>query len=460
MAPKRGLRLENSKAGSSKRARLNVNGSTKKRGGGSVSRGINPAKIEVDIYSPNVDSTDVSEFTEDEQEPRNVTVARLDGTLDDDDDTGLRLAQAARELRAKRRAAEKRDEDFTEDEDQGVFNFRVEIEEPSDEAGSDSSADAEGEDVEEELVPPGVGTTNPIDEIIRSVMLGAKDEGLEDPVANIGGHSRNPFLNEESVSNTDQEDGASGAALLAQAEGQYPTPEYGGTPRPSGAEMRYRELMARRFGHSGLPAVIPQVVQPSLFTPPPTSRFHDPSMAGLYDSTSSSSSSSSSGLEDPAGPLSPTSSSSSVFPSLEELGMQDLANQYNIGNRAASQPPSPAQAAGADTVPQENSANDEDDYIVSRRDKTLDKFLSVQLRKIARALNFMVRAKASGIEVDDFDALASVDPEEWADLVETPPYAAEVMVDTMLNMSIWDIFILSNRATMLLDELDTLGIVI
>ncbi|KAI1145414.1 hypothetical protein F4825DRAFT_443935 [Nemania diffusa] len=140
--------------------------------------------------------------------------------------------------------------------------------------------------------------------------------------------------------------------------------------------------------------------------------------------------------------------------------MQDLANQYNIGNRAASQPPSPAQAAGADTVPQENSANDEDDYIVSRRDKTLDKFLSVQLRKIARALNFMVRAKASGIEVDDFDALASVDPEEWADLVETPPYAAEVMVDTMLNMSIWDIFILSNRATMLLDELDTLGIVI
>ncbi|KAI1110901.1 hypothetical protein F5Y14DRAFT_338088 [Nemania sp. NC0429] len=103
---------------------------------------------------------------------------------------------------------------------------------------------------------------------------------------------------------------------------------------------------------------------------------------------------------------------------------------------------------------------DKDTHVVSSRDKLLDSFLTGQIRRIARALNFMVRARASGIEVGDFDALAAVEPERWATLIGSPDDAAELMVETMLGMPFWDVLVLSNRATVLIDELGTLGIVI
>ncbi|KAI0436243.1 hypothetical protein F4803DRAFT_542936 [Xylaria telfairii] len=105
-----------------------------------------------------------------------------------------------------------------------------------------------------------------------------------------------------------------------------------------------------------------------------------------------------------------------------------------------------------------NSPNDS--YLVFPRDKTIDGILSGQLRAIGQTLNFIVRAQASGIEVGDFDSLAAVKPEQWAELVEGPDYAADVVVKSLLDLSMWDICILSEHSKTLRKEMEELGVVI
>ncbi|KAI1198070.1 hypothetical protein F5X97DRAFT_300374 [Nemania serpens] len=73
----------------------------------------------------------------------------------------------------------------------------------------------------------------------------------------------------------------------------------------------------------------------------------------------------------------------------------------------------------------------------------------------------MVRARASGIDVGaDIEALAAVEPGRWATLIGTPDDAAELVVETVLGMPVSDVLVLANKAAVLIDELEALGIVI
>ncbi|KAJ8124035.1 hypothetical protein ONZ43_g155 [Nemania bipapillata] len=463
MAPKRSLGLDKPTTGSAKRQRL---------------RG------QEEVYSPNVDTSELSELTDDEEEHRNVLLARLDGTVDDEDHkdidgnpsvSALSDTQLARELRASRRLAEKQDEDFTEEDDPLMVN--IDTEEPSDEAAFDSNADAEGEEVEEAPVAP---------EQVSNIGVQNKNPFLQDPIPNESGNAGTAqafqaLAEEDDPTPEDDLPSQQSADFDGPACGLPPRP----IPKPSGAEARFREFMARRLGQSGVPAITPQASEPSLFSPPLTSvQFPRQSMAGLYDSSSSSSSSSASSviLEDPTSPphvqrpISPASSSSSVFASLRGLDVggaaaaPDPTTTINGASLAAALEARGRSSGGEGGEEKEvgegegegvgEGEEEEEEWVVTRQDKLLDGFLTVQLRKIGRALNFMVRARASGIRVDSFDALAAVDPARWAQLAATPANAAEVAVDAMLGLSFWEVVILSKRASALLDELSTLGITI
>ncbi|KAI1122456.1 hypothetical protein F5Y10DRAFT_75528 [Nemania abortiva] len=500
MAPKRGLQQPKTKPSSSKRPRLSGDALTKKTV--SSSRRGRP---KAEVYSPNIDTSDFSEpTTEDDEEPQNALFADPDGTVDKDDDedaegdlpaAAIPYGKSAREIRADRRAA-KQDEVFTDDDE-------VEIEEPAEEAALGSDADAEGEEIYDELfgsatfeieeapedATPDVGPTAEGEDVKEDRT--ADDRNGEAEAAEDAGGSgaaepvpvalRSTYA-APSYYTTSEESSSTGDAP-APAPAPAPTP----APAPaSGAEARYREFMLRRLGQWGLPPVRPQTPRPSRYMPVDPNMFQEKEFSdGLYDSSSPSSSSSSSSassvrmldniapprLDRPVFPSAPSSSSSSSsgFPSLEELRMDhnqlgnsleadgDGVTTMDLLNMGAE---SELPFLGMEEVEEELDTNDEGSYIVSRRDKLLDGFLSIQLRKIGRALNFMVRAKATGIDVEDFDALAAVDPEKWNELVDTPETAAEIVVDAMLQMSFWDIVILSKRATMLLDELSTLGITI
>ncbi|KAI1276017.1 hypothetical protein F5Y07DRAFT_399790 [Xylaria sp. FL0933] len=83
------------------------------------------------------------------------------------------------------------------------------------------------------------------------------------------------------------------------------------------------------------------------------------------------------------------------------------------------------------------------------------------LRHIARMLNFMARAQASGIEIPDFadlDTLAAVSREQWEELADAPDDAAEIVAEELLNMSFLDICLLSERAYVLRADLLRLGV--
>ncbi|KAI0099030.1 hypothetical protein GGR51DRAFT_404061 [Nemania sp. FL0031] len=490
MAPKRGIQQENTQSGSAKRPRLNPVAAVASKAIANPRR----TKPRPEVYSPNIDTSDFSELTEDDDEPRNTSFARLDGTVDAPGEdlegdppasaTTIPSGQSARETRASRRAAEKQGEDFTEDdEEELVLDVEAEIEEPEEadkeveKTALGSDADAEGEVVEEKLE-----VQTPVVEDMGANADAEPDaegeEVEEEPVAEV----------EEQVAEVEEAVADVEEPVEAIAKKAYALPAYyttsdgsatpvGETPLPiSSAEARYRAFMAERLAQSGLPSAIPHQ-EVSLFTPPGPTGLH---AAGFYDPTSSSSSSlpsssdsssasdslsdSSSVVEEVAPfPYAPTSSST-AFPALEELAMvdsrdsQETVSTTDMGllNLADEEMDIPILAMGNDQEGDEGDGS----YIVSRRNKLLDRFLSIQLRKIARALNFIIRAKATGIDVDDFDTLASVDPEKWSELVDTPEDAAEIMVEAMLQMSFWDIVILSKRATMLMDELDTLGITI
>ncbi|KAI0478048.1 hypothetical protein F4859DRAFT_478483 [Xylaria cf. heliscus] len=98
-------------------------------------------------------------------------------------------------------------------------------------------------------------------------------------------------------------------------------------------------------------------------------------------------------------------------------------------------------------------------YLVYRRSKKIDDLLSGHLRTIARALNFIVRARESGVKVGDFESLAAVKPETWAALTDAPDYAAEVVVKNLLELSMGEICLLSDQATALRNEMGALGVV-
>ncbi|KAJ8124387.1 hypothetical protein O1611_g9252 [Lasiodiplodia mahajangana] len=136
MAPKRGLQQQQRRPDLSKRPRLDAHA----RMAIATPRRTAPR---IEVYSPNIDTSEFSELTEDDEEPRNTALARMDGTVDvlEDEDlegdpplsASIPYGKSGREMRARRRAAEKQGEDFTEDEEEEqarVVDAKTEIEEP------------------------------------------------------------------------------------------------------------------------------------------------------------------------------------------------------------------------------------------------------------------------------------------------------------------------------------------
>ncbi|KAF2970621.1 hypothetical protein GQX73_g2947 [Xylaria multiplex] len=150
------------------------------------------------------------------------------------------------------------------------------------------------------------------------------------------------------------------------------------------------------------------------------------------------------------------------------LAMQNMPdNLARVGQNLTSETPA------SSPVPLEEHDDSKDDsdsemideeekspWLVNPHSKVLDDFLSGHLRKIAQTLNFMIRAKASGINVDDTDALAAVTPEQWDQLAEVPDDAADIMVQNLLSLPASDMSILAERASILRDDLLELGITI
>ncbi|KAI0798987.1 hypothetical protein GGR55DRAFT_526626 [Xylaria sp. FL0064] len=94
-------------------------------------------------------------------------------------------------------------------------------------------------------------------------------------------------------------------------------------------------------------------------------------------------------------------------------------------------------------------------------DNVIERFRGPPLRHIACMLNFMARAQASGIEIPDFadlDTLAAVSREQWEELADAPDDAAEIVAEELLNLSILDICLLSERAFILRTDLLRLGV--
>ncbi|KAI1426472.1 hypothetical protein F5Y12DRAFT_282350 [Xylaria sp. FL1777] len=129
MAPQPPTKHQKTRTESSKRPRRNRESTTKKKGPVKFARPSSPRKVtEEPIYSPNIRSSEVSELTEDDDEPRHVSYAHLHTAVEDaaDEETGPGKGPSAsisiisgktpRQLRAERRAAERRNEDFTDDE--------------------------------------------------------------------------------------------------------------------------------------------------------------------------------------------------------------------------------------------------------------------------------------------------------------------------------------------------------
>ncbi|KAI1821961.1 hypothetical protein F4861DRAFT_427020 [Xylaria intraflava] len=146
---------------------------------------------------------------------------------------------------------------------------------------------------------------------------------------------------------------------------------------------------------------------------------------------------------------SPSSSSSSSSERSMRLPSEDLAEPEESDSTLDRLP-------GAHSMPAQ--PNGEGPGIVYRRGGMTDYFLTRYLGNVGRTLNFMVRAEAAGIDVSDFDSLAAVSPDRWADLADTPADAAEIVVKKLLNMPLSDINILAARAANLRRELLVLGV--
>ncbi|KAI1158879.1 hypothetical protein F5B18DRAFT_639335 [Nemania serpens] len=443
MAPKRGTRQLKTQANPTKRPRLDAEPPAARK---EVVVLLDQMRKEVmeDIYSPNVDTSDV---TEDEEETRVVGSGK-----------------SARELRAERRAAEyvlgedvtddeEEDEDEDDDDDDGVGVF-AKVARVVDVGDGDSNVDAEGEEIEEEGFPIAAAAVvgsreDPGKAFLDGFMPDADVEDIyEQPAGN---------ANADPIENAGFERERGGHEYLRSLRELYPAAIDGthdldlagfeeprsAMPPPSAAETRYRELVAQRIRDS----------QASPFGVRfPAARRSSTDRLFSESSWSSPSSSSASGEEEDDDEY--EYDYSEPWPEPRD----DVHNQtLNHGDKNNDNNDNKGETSKTED---KDKDKDKDTYIVNRRDKLLDSFLSGQLRRIARALNFMVRARASGIEVGDFDALAAVEPERWATLIGSPDDAAELMVETMLEIPFWDVLILSNRATALIDELGTLGIVI
>ncbi|KAI0903017.1 hypothetical protein F4823DRAFT_329491 [Ustulina deusta] len=464
MAPRpaqRPARRQKTRTKSSKQPPLNSEAATKKKRPVKLTRHTRPVKIvEQPVYSPNVGSSEVSDLTEDE-EPRYARYVPPTVKNDDEEMGGgsgrpsasisIIDGKTPRQLRAERRsaerrAAERRDEDFTDDEepvtkaekggDQGSLGG-VNTQDARGEMDWDSDADAEGEDVAEERV------------------ASVKPENQKSPKktdSSLNAHAgsehvkRNPFeyLPVPSPATPADDLILDPPGVDAGSEVHEPpvapwNPSSGGIQTESAA--RYFEFMKRQ-----------QFSIRRHYSPVSSSSSSSSEDVGAFPPVDETSLNTSAGLGS-----SNLVGQGSRLPAIERDSDDEFYDRFDDGD-------------GGDKDGDKDVKNEienekvgeekNDEWLVYPFDKKIDSALSAQLQKIARAINFLVRAKASGIEAGDFAALAAVSPEQWDELVEAPEYAAEIMAKKLLNLSVADIWLLSERATVLLDELTDLGITI
>ncbi|KAI1300057.1 hypothetical protein F5Y03DRAFT_242317 [Xylaria venustula] len=403
MAPKTPTKDQHPRPKSSKGPRLNSEAKVKKRTTPAKSiRPISARKVVNEpVYSPNINSSEMSDLTDDE-EPRHIRYAQIDGTLKgtnnkSDDQKGSDARPSApisiikrktpRQLRADRRATERRGEDFTDDEKQKpkpMTTAKGEIKRGSRRVTFGNSAEpsvtvpAGSEDVENEL------------DISRLKVDSQPAAKSPTPVV-AHGPDGNAGVAQEPLT-MERLDAYMRERLGVPAESASSPGDIAG---PSGAAARYLELLARQ--QNGRVVRVPS-----------------------SSSSSSSSAPDSMNLEVP-----PQSSTVTKSPILVD-----------------------------------KSDGEERQYSVYQHDAKMDAILVFHLRRIGRALSFMIRAKASGIEVGDFDSLAAVSREKWEKLTPFPENAVEALVQNMLSASVWDIILLSGQAGALQDDLLQLGITI
>ncbi|KAI0521338.1 hypothetical protein F5B22DRAFT_569791 [Xylaria bambusicola] len=424
------------------------------------------------VYSPNVDTSDVDE---EHYKPRVLkkrgAAARLDGKkkgADNDDGflsamRALPVRRTARELRAGRRHAEQQDELFT-DEVPGTKAPRVAA--GGGDGDGDPTLDAEGEDEE----PVTSAKADDIQGFLREINSGLVGDARSDSVA------RNPFAS-GAVDGGDESSNKTriitDAAPVTMPRSFQPVHGV-----QFGAAARYLESMKSKGLSTGdHPVTTPSPFQPAhgahLGTAARYLEFMknqgQPQYTPPSPSSSSSSSSSSSEEEDDndndnINEILPSAASAQQVWTFEVPGLydySDLLNPHHDDDLGAvdEQLPGDDNNGQKGVVAEEEKQEQENEgWLVYPHSNVIDSYLSTHLRTIATTLNFMARAAAAGIRIDDYDALAAAGPEQWSRLAPSPECAAEVIAGRLLNMSVSDICVLSLHARALQEELAHLGV--
>ncbi|KAI0404402.1 hypothetical protein F4802DRAFT_226967 [Xylaria palmicola] len=400
MPPKRGARGTRTKKGAAKRPRLDADTQDTTRAN------LMEDSAAEDLYSPNVNSSDLSDSTKGEDEPRK-------------NNTGGDNGKTPRRLRAARRAAERVHEDSTDNEKEQVMKIDAESQRSPTGINLLSDGEMESEDFRSTSYDsPGPGHLG--------LSAGAGGEGAR------AEQTAYPLVQEPSRdADSDLNSRGEGEYGVVSPTGSYHDSLFSGDMTPTldsdegeeaagrpvrledidltrGAAARYIEFMTRRGRPPGFAREAREA--PACNNWP---------RGGSPD-------------------YSPSSSGSSVGDDADD-GDDDGGDKEAADSEA-------------------DSGDDDDDSWPAH--KAADDVLGEYIRRIGRALNFMVRAKASGIEVGDLDFLAAVSPEKWEELAEAPEYAADIVAKTLLEMPMSEVLRLSARADELRRDLGKLGIVI
>ncbi|KAI0538037.1 hypothetical protein GGR58DRAFT_322802 [Xylaria digitata] len=595
MAPRGAAQHSTVKSKFIKQARLNSNPAEKKKQEVKPPRPTSPKKtVKKLIYSPNVSSSELSDFTVNEEEPRNVHHAKLKDENEKKEggdppaSTSTTSRKTPRELRAERRAAEIRREDFTDDEESGRKTEAEDKESVGKKSKgrkrkhSDPDVDAKGDHVKEKVAastePENQDSAKETDSRSNAEgidLLGERPKRLKQKHQDPTTDTESEYAEDEHAPEAevkipapltdftqlfavgagkgDKEDKGvasdsdSDISLSSEAKARFkdlltrvggfvaPVRSYSpastsSTSSAASVAAAEDDLLSSSFSSSS-PSPSPSPSPPKSFSLPPVPAINPFDMS--IEKLSSSSSSSSSPPENVGLPVlegenpfaADTSAEErripvadwraeltdfvkqthlarqSMFDDSEEGGprgillnnekripvaewrtaltdftrQSHLSRQNMLDDSAGEEQNLTGETPASSPVPSEEGHQDDNDggvdiemnaedekspWLVNRHNKVIDNILSGNLRKIALTLNFMARAKASGIDVDDTDALVAVSPEQWDQLIEVPDDAAEIMVQNLLSLPVSDIAVLAERASVLRDDLRELGITI
>ena len=362
-----------------------------------------PKKIISDqpVYSPNIDT---DEFTEEDTRPRYASYAAKKGAgkeveveVDGGGGGGPPSAKAAIPIRksARELRAERR-------------NAENPVGEFTDDEGPRPSGYAEDVVGEDSRVPPGPHYEEDVERFLRVIKSATKSD---DP-------SRNPFASADSGRIPGSNDSSSGVPNI-QASRPF-QPKYG---VQYGAAGKYIEMMQSK-------GLLPHYTPAS--PPSASSGDEEVDQSGGYEE------------EKPV---------TVKVDGLDAWNSSPLTKVYDSELASGAEPGSRIKDWKGDDY--ENATGE---WTVHPTDGEKDRVITKHLRDVAQVLNFMVRAKMSGIDIGDYDALAAVPRLKWNNLVEAPADAGEAVAEILLNQSGGGICMLAARATALREDLASLGI--